>query len=152
MTTYHISKAAIEDASQETALLALLPNCRINAKRRARRCFNMNSILLLVIFYFLVAVPSTYQQCKCKVQFYIKTILKIVRRNHKISSSLGFFMKPISFSSVSLPSRGGIVKPCVFRPRVQTKYHGWFRLLRNRITKRASIHLQNKSRAILASV
>ena len=146
MTTYHISKAAIEDASQETALLALLPNCRINAKRRARRCLNMNSILLLAIFYFLVAVPSTYQQCKCKVQFYIKTILKM------ISSSLGFFMKSISFSSVSLPSRGGIVKPCVFRPRVQTKYHGWFRLLRNRITKRASIHLQNKSRAILASV
>ena len=84
VTTYHISKAAIEDASQETALLALLPNCRINAKRRARRCLNMNSILLLAIFYFLVAVPSTYQQCKCKVQFYIKTILKIVRRNHKI--------------------------------------------------------------------
>ena len=80
MTTYHISKAAIEDASQETALLALLPNCRINAKRRARRCLNMNSILLLDIIYFLVAVPSTYQQCKCKVQFYIKTILKIVRR------------------------------------------------------------------------
>ena len=57
VTPYHISKAVIEDASenasQEAAPLALLPNCRINAKRRGRRCFNMNSILFYFIFYFI---------------------------------------------------------------------------------------------------
>ena len=71
MKPYHISTAVVEDtsenASQETAHLASLPNCRINAKRRARQCFHMNQILLLSIFYLLTDVPSTYQQRKYKL-------------------------------------------------------------------------------------
>ena len=64
MTPYYNYKAHDKDPSHEIASLELLPNRRINAKRRARRFINTNSTLFFVILYLLIDMPSTYQQRK----------------------------------------------------------------------------------------
>ena len=67
-TTYCNSKPVNKDAIQATAPLVLLPNRRINAKRRRGFSYaNMNSILFFVILYLLIDVPSTYQQRKYRL-------------------------------------------------------------------------------------